>query len=66
MKSLGGFQRKELHARSGRVALPRAKEGIVAGRAILETLVKLRRPPRTVVDERSRVVDILSYLFVDN
>lgn len=61
VKSLKGGQRNGLHARSGRVALPRAKEGIVAGRAILETLVKLRRPPRIVVDERSRVVDMLNY-----
>lgn len=50
----------ELHGKSGRVALPRAKEGIVAGRAILEMVVKLHMPLRTVVDERRRVVDMLS------
>ena len=37
-----------IHGRSGRVALPRAKEGMIAGWAILETEVKLRRPLRTV------------------
>ena len=49
-----------LHGRSGRVALPRAKEGIVAGRAILEMIFELRRPLRTMLGERRMVADILS------
>ena len=59
-KALRVLKGSELHGKSGRVALPRVKEGIVAGRAILEMVVKLRRPLRTVVDERRRVVDMLS------
>ena len=50
-----------IHGRSGSVALPRAKEGIVAGRAILEMVVRLRRPRALrVVDWRRRVADMLS------
>ena len=55
----GWLKRSGAHGRSGRVALPREKEGMVAGRAILEMVVKLRRPLRTV-DWRRRVVDMLS------
>ena len=51
----------DLHGRSGRVALPRAKEGIVAGRVMLEMILELRRPLRTMLDERRMVADILSY-----
>ena len=48
----------EVHGRSGRVALPRTKDGMVAGRANLET-VKLRRPLRAV-DWRRMAADMLS------
>ena len=54
MQLIGG----EVHGRSGRVALPRAKQGMVAGRTNLET-GKLRRPLR-VVDWRRMVADMLS------
>ena len=50
---------RKVHGRSGSVALPRVKEGIVAGRAILEMVVRLRRPLR-VADWRRRVADMLS------
>lgn len=59
-KALRVLKGSELHGKSGRVALPRAKEGIVAGRAILEMVVKLGMPLRTVVEERRRAVDMLS------
>lgn len=53
------FKGRKVHGRSGRVALPRAKEGMLAGRAILEMFMKLRRAVR-VVDWRRRVADMLS------
>lgn len=59
-KALKVLKGSDLHGKSGRVALPRAKERIVAGRAILEMVIKLHMPLRTVVDERRRVVDMLS------
>ena len=54
------LDRIQIQGRSGRGALRRAKEGIVAGRAILETVIELRRALRKTVDERRMVVDMLN------